>query len=44
MSPRRRDSEETLFDGSADGSLGYEKLDCTLSFFLKTPRGNSQDL
>ncbi|KAI0252107.1 hypothetical protein BJV78DRAFT_372997 [Lactifluus subvellereus] len=27
MSPRRQDSEETLFDGSSNGSSGFDKLD-----------------
>lgn len=31
MSSRRQDSQETLFDGSADS---YDKLDCALPLFL----------
>jgi hypothetical protein len=34
MSPRRQDSEETLFDGSSNDSSGHDKLDCVLSTFF----------
>jgi hypothetical protein len=34
MSPRRQDSEETLFDGSSNDGSGYDKLDCVLPTFF----------